>query len=605
MAGVKTSILPKLRTCIEMQEYNKSKEQETAELSKIGIKTPSSLATAIVYRGISDFLVAVNQISGDITFCTGSPEKLGELVSYNCVIPRSNDFQIESNLIKGLTIDLLNKYLQNEKYHFVNLVGYKKPSSLLLCQMYAFNPYPDFKDCNVYALTDFDAWFKQVYSLMYNKYVELRFKNGNTCICTASLKRDAQGRVSQHQNVRSTKWVFDVIDISGTYLQIPAFDIEDIYCYTETELESNAVNGVVKIGGKLYTANRYILERYYGSELNSLESLAVRLRWAVEDVTLNCITDLGVLYKKYGFYTERNMPKFVDIASLVEYVESQLTKPTEMGIQSVTLRYLGNPQAVKMGKVGYYRSIKTGVEMEYEIANALDILPSVYHFGGVSKSLGYQALSMGIANGYDVKAVLKKEFERQFGELIGESYVYSCKEQSGMYPLHLTTEMQRSFGESLIGGDYKCNFKEYKDKLCQIVKLNDGQFICDDSVKFLFVNKLVSYLRASGVGNRAKTLGDVAVALVPYVYFCKNNSKGEHLRELVDTIAQQTKALSGVIKMIHEGAEESDTDAWHFKVDKQSQVVSVVYKSLGFEVLYKYVKSRKEKGKVTLSLVKK
>lgn len=581
----KAGILPKLRTCEEMQKSGSSLERETKELLEVGIKTPSSLATAIVYRGINDLLVAVNQKSGDITLCTGSPAKLDELVSYNCVIPRSNNMQLESNLVKGLTIDLLNKYLQSEKYHFVKLVTSKQPSSLLLCQMYAFNPYPDFKDCNVYSLTDYDAWYKEVCGLMYNKYVELEFDGGHTCICTLSVNKSS---VSGLKTLRSTNWVFDVVDVSGTPLRVPAFSIRGMYCYTQTELESKAMEGVVKIGGKLYTSNIALVSAYYGSALNSLESLAVRLRWASSDVVTGKIADMGYLYKKYGFYTEKTLPKFASVSDLVDYVSTQLIKPTEMGIQTVTLRQLGNPQAIRMGKSSYYRALKAGQSLDFEVVNPQDIVPQMYTYGNISDSLGYQALTMSIPKGYSVESALLKEFERQFGRSTGKGWFYFNKTEDGCKPLNLTTEMQRSLAESLMSGDYKNNFNDYKDKVYEMLRLNDAQFYCDLSVQFMFINKLVKYLRQEKKTTRLQTLGDLATTLAHYLIYCRDTPNEEQKKDVVDEVFRHTSLRLDAVERILGRLNKEENQSWVFEVDYKKHLITVKYIPFSTSVTYKY-----------------
>lgn len=245
--GMCRSISSSPISCIEEQKLANSYLQEREQLLQIGIKTASSLETAIVYRGLRDILVAVNKKSGDIILCTASIEKLNQLVDLNCVIPRDSGFTYEYELMKNcVQYDVINTYIQKGKYHFVKLVPYRKASSCFICSFSAFKPYPTFEGYEVYTLTSFSFWFSKLKRELEKGYMNVSFISGNPDVVCTRIQTAGCARGTIKVSCLYCKLY--AYDMSGAFIDIPLFDIKDITPHYSSEFEQIVNEGIVRIG---------------------------------------------------------------------------------------------------------------------------------------------------------------------------------------------------------------------------------------------------------------------------------------------------------------------------------------------------------------------
>lgn len=547
-------------SCIEEQKLANSYLQEKEELLKIGIKTSSSLDTSIVYRGLRDILVAVNKKSGDIILCTVSVEKLSELVNFNCVIPRDTSFTYEQELIKNcIQYDVINTYIQKGKYHFVKLVPYRKASSCFICSFSAFNPYPSFEGYDVYTLSSFSFWFNKLERELEKGYMTVSFISGKSdVVCTRIQSSEcARGRVK----VSCLYCKLYAYDMSGAFIDIPLFDIKGIKPYYHSEFEQRAKEGIVRIGGKDYTSNRDILERYYLQDFYLLETQRVKERWALEDILTGRITSLNQILSKYRFNMDVGFPVVKDFSALVDYLVQSVESRENSEPSKLTLRVLANVSLIQSNKVSYYRTVKLNNIPEYNVINVNEVLPSFVKIAGVSKDYGYQVSTAKVVAGCNIKEVCIKEFKRQFGSLCGSIEIY--KSQNDGSPLELPLSMQRKLAETINAGDYVFNFKDYYKVLVEIMNANNVPWCNEVSVQHLFVNNLVKALkedlRRSGIKGKEyiKDYSIFSLELCKYLRLVRGMGETKHKGYLVNFIRQYKVYDKGIKDEIRRALDSS------------------------------------------------
>lgn len=563
--GIDANIMPKLITCEEEQKANNSYFQEKQKLLELGIETSSSHQSAIIFRALSDILVAVSQKSGNITLCTASPQKIGELVGNNCVIPRDNSFRYEQDLLNRLQYTTINSYIKKGKFYLIQLVPVRKSSSLFLCNLTGFSPYPDFEGYDVYTLSSFSIWYNQVNAMLAQGMHTVKYGDGSQALCSLYSTNTVGGRmIGALRPLRCTAFVFNVVDSSGMFLQIPAFSLRGIYTHSMSDFEMALRSGVVCIGGKNYTSSRSILERFYGDTFYNFESVGVRQRWALEEALSVPNVSLAHLYKKYKLYPDKGTPYFDTIENFIEYLSNLLDVPSGEDSKSVVARVLINPSLVYQKKVSYYRTIKLDKVPEYKVVNLESVLPSFAVFSAVSKDYGYQVVTHKISVGCDANKECENEFKRMFGSMVQFCDMFNLGESSGTYPIEISLEEQKRLVESLNAGDFVNNFSEYFKILSVILKENGAKFIDVNSVKYLFVNSLAVALKKAGIRNREiKDYSIVSCELWKYVRYCKDTEVEEHKNRIVNTVRSYRNtdtAIKNEIKRVLETGKSTKSE---------------------------------------------
>lgn len=578
--GIDVNIMPKLITCEEEQRSSNSYFQEKQKLLELGIETSSSHQSAILYRAFSDILVAVSQKSGNIILCTASHQKISELVGNNCVIPRDNQFRYEQDLLNRLQYSTINSYIKKGKFYLIQLVPVSKSSSLFLCNLSGFSPYPDFNGYGVYTLSTFSAWYNQVNAILAQGMHTVKYENSQV-VCSLYSTNNICGReVGAIRPLRCTAFMFSAVDSSGMFLQIPAFSLKGIYSYGMSDLELALRNGVINIGGKNYTSNRGILEKFYGDTFYSFESVGVRQRWALEEaLSVPCVS-LEHLYKKYKLYPDKGTPYIGNVGDFIEYLSSSLGMPSGDNSKSVVARVLVNPNMIYQKKVSYYRTIKLDKSCSYNVVPVESVLPSLVTFSAVSKDYGYQVVTHEVSVGCNTIEECSNEFKRMFGSLVKFCDMYKSSDGSGTYPVEFSLSIQKRLVESLNAGDFVSNFGEYFKIISEILRENGVKFISEVSVKHLFVNNLVIELRKAGVRKgEIKDFAVVSHELWKYVRFCKDKDLDEHKSILINTVRSykfSDKVLKEEIKRV------LDTDCQSVQFDVSSTMSAEVNKKNGY-----------------------
>lgn len=582
-----------LISCIEEQRLANSYQQEREQLLKLGIKTASSLDTAIVFRGLQDILVAVNRKSGDVILCSASVEKLSELVRLNCVIPRGGDFMYEQELLtSNLQYSTINDYIQKGKYHFVKLIPYRKVSSCFLCQFSAFKPYPNFEGYEVYTLSAFSAWFNSIEQTLSKGYVTVSFLSGSADLVCTRLPKASGGNALL--SVPCLYCKLYAHDLSDAFVQISVFDIKDIQPYYASEFERSINEGIVRIGGKNYTSNREILEMYYGGEYYLLETQKVKERWALEDILSRKITTLEQVMSKYRFDTNIGFPLIKDFNALVDYLVQSIDDRAKGEPDKVTVRVLASVGLIKTNKVSFYRTVKLNSIPEYTVVPFDEVLPSQVVIAGVSKDYGYQVSYAKVGAGCNVKEVCIKEFKRQFGSLCGSLEVY--KTPSDGCPLDISLKLQRKLAESINAGDYVCNFKDYYKVLVEIMNANNVPWCNEVSVQHLFINNLVRALKEDfkkkNLCERAyiRDFSVFSVELCKYIRLVQGMSEVKHKGYLVNHVRQYSSYDKGLKQEIRKAIDQGkDTEGilggkLPFKIILSKKVVLVTLSEIGHSI---------------------
>lgn len=553
-----TNLLPKLMTCAEEQGLANSAPLEREELLKLGINTSSSLQSAILYRAFNDILVAVNKKSGDITLCTASPNKISELVANNCLIPRDSSFSFESDLLNRLQYNTINSYIAKGKYYLVQLIPVSKTSSLFMCKLSGFNPYPDFKNSIVYSLSAVYEWCNKINMLLTNK---VRVEYGSeSSICSLHTTGTHLGnKASFVKPMRCTAFVFNAVDISGTFIQIPMFSLKGIYSVdedSECAFVKDVSNAVVRIGSVDYTANRGILEKFYGDTLYMLESDNVRKRWALEEALSFPSVTLEYLMSKYKLY--RCVPAFGSVGDLVEYLGNTIEWGNDTSSSSIVIRALVNESLIACKKVSYCRTVNLSKVPKYKALAAEEVLPEQICVSGVSTNYGYQTFLLAANKVCSLRGDGEREFRRRFGNFYGELDIFRLRDK---HPVVISLNAQKSLVYCLRLGDGVSNFNEYYRVIKGILESNDVSWVSEQSVRYLFMNRLALKLKENGMKIcDIKDYSTVSWVLWKYLEFCVSCSEEEHKSELIDSIIRynvNTRKIMGSISKYLQGEKQS------------------------------------------------
>lgn len=594
-----------LLTCLQEQELGNSYDSERQLLCNLGIKTSSSLETAIVYRGLFDILVAVNQKSGDIILSSASVEKLQELVFGNYAIPRDGNFIYEQDLISSIQYSVINDYIQKGKYHFVKISPKEKISSCFLCSLGTFKPYPDFKGYDVYTLSSVSNLVREYENALDRMYCKFRLKSDNSTI-VCSRKRLPNGG-KKLMSVPTPYCKLYAYDLSGAFIEIPIFDILSVEPYYTSQFESDISEGIVSIGGKNYTINRDILERYYGSSYYLLETQKVKERWALEDIMEGKLTTVEQVFHKYKFNRNVGFPVVRTFKDLVDYLVQSVESPDVHDSSKLTARVLSNVSLITSNKVSFYRTIKLSSIPEYKVVSVDKVLPKSVVIAGVSKDFGYQVSTAYVNVGSTIKDVCNKEFIRQFGSLIGTLEIYV--DESNGTPLNLLG--QTVLADHINAGDYVNNFNEYYEVLVDIMNANGVPWYSESTVKHLFINNLVRALkedfRKRGIKEKEyiKDYGVFGVELCKFIRLVKSMPETKHKGYLVNTIRKYDnydKALKIEIQQAYsenKQREGSLLGKLPFKVRVDKKVVYINLTEINHTIAVEW--SINEDGSVALS----
>lgn len=485
------------------------------EVAGFDLSELNNHGVACLFFALNDILVVKDKDS--FYLCTMSRNKLFELFSLNRVVPKSNedsDLSQTKKLISSNTLSVINNFLEQGKFHVLklNMVDYCK-SYYFLTSVSHMNPYPTFKDKDVYALSSISNWYNILSNELIKGYHQLKLVSGGSIICHNYLSKS--GTVPTSCSIL-------VHDTDNTVVRLPIWDIISCEPYSNNDFVLSLMNGVVKYDDKDITLNREILEKYYGKQLyTSLESVGVRRRYCLEE-----LLSVGVKYSVAYYVNKYNLGIFdcEDIYSL-ENKLIDLVKDEKSNNDIVHARILYSSDALKKGYKSFYQSINLNDINEHkfeQIENIEDIMPKLYTYYGISEEMGYASVTVKASSINLAKKYGETEFNRQFGK-----HAYFCTLEcagvviSGVAKFEMSISQQYNLCQSVMYG-YLQNYKGIYNSLDKICKTN-GLEINDDYVKFLFINRMARKYKDCG----SVKLHEVSKVLIDFLVLVSDKERSD------------------------------------------------------------------------------
>lgn len=504
---------------------------------------------AILFTALND-IVAVYK--GDsFYFATFSVDKLKELLQYNMLLPNEGckDFSGVDRLVRANTVETINTYLAQGKYHFIKLNMYDKcKTSCSLFTVTGMNPYPDLIAETVYSLTNMANWHNTLYNALVGGCYKLTMIDGveycqNYLSSTMSLAPSG---------VLLTK------DFNNNLVELPLHKIKDYEPYNPDSFVMKLYKGVVSYDGTMITLNRQLLEKYYGEKLVNakLESKTVRYRYCLEEL----------LTRGYKFSVAYYINKYQieiydadDVYDLADKLKSLIKREDDKGI--INARVLTSASQILAGHKSYYMRINLDKIGNHDIKVVEDlssVLPKEYDYYAISHSLGYNKVTVSATSDSLALKYGETEFERQFGKNSRFSGVVANGVLiKGTRPYKMSIEIQRRLCQNIMYG-YKANYEGYKKILLQILAENEINTYSDEAIKLIYINGLArKYKRGQEV-----MLIDVVDDLIKFMELLSDTTAlNKKLMELETNIAYRNcqKEYQGIVDAL--------PDLKGFKVD--------------------------------------
>lgn len=482
----------------------------------------SNRGISILFSALTDILFIV---SGDSFYlATMCLPKIEELHLMKRLIPKDADdsrFSKTSQVIFGNTKQVINKYIKGNRFHLIKL------NQVLSCKSYYFlfsvggmSPYPTLENEDIYTLTNIGSWFNELNNKLITGCYTLETTDG-FINCQSYLSRAKCVCTSGNLLTR---------DLDNNALEIPIWKIKRYMVYGYNDLEKKLQNGVFRYGDKNITLNKEVLEKYYGSVLyKKLESIGVRKRYCLEE-----LISIGNKYSVKYYTSKYNLPYYCDsIHELEVLLRDELSKENKFKLSNIIhARVLENTSQLLAGHKSFYVTIdleKLSESSFVEIENVSSILPREYKYYGISSLLGYNFVTVKATSDSLAMKYGETEFIRQFGN-VAHFCTLVCEDiiVKGHKTFSLGINEQRSLCESIRFG-YKENFMGYSKQIRSICNDNGLNYITDDVIKFLYINKLSRLKKRSS----SLELSDVIIKLIDFLNTVsdKDNLSSELLKE--------------------------------------------------------------------------
>ena len=465
----------------------------------------SDRGVAILFFSLVDLLFIVKNDNFQIV--TMSNSKVIDLNNEHRIVPRDDDvnFNKTSQIIQGNSLDVINQYLQQKKFHFIKLnvlelYKYKN----FYASVSTMNPYPTLESEDVYCSEDVMIWHNELNNLLIKGCYKLTTKKGDF-ICQNFLSKPLSICMSGELIAK---------DMSNTCVSYKLWDILDIKPHaSKGELEQALLQGVVKYDNKYITLNRGILENFYGKKLyTNLESIGVRRKYCLEEL-LSTNSKLSVAY----YVNKYNLEIFdcSDIAQLEKRLMELIDK-SEFKKDCIYARVLGPYESISRGYQSFYLTINLNGLQNHSVELVKDInsvLPREYTYFAISKDFGYTSTTIKATSDSMAMKLGKQEFERKFG-----SEVYFCALKGingwikGSHEFKLSLSGQKNLCQSVMYG-YTDNFKGYAKQIKELCRKNDITGVEDEHIKLLFANQLA---RKYKYGSDVK-LADCSLTLLNFM----------------------------------------------------------------------------------------
>lgn len=515
---------------------------------------------AILFTALNDIIAVYKGDS--FYFATLCVDKLKELIQYNMLLPNEGCKNLSGvdRLVRANTIETINAYLAQGKYHFIKLNIYDKcKTSCSLFTATGMNPYPDLISETVYSLSNIANWHNELYNVLVKGCYKLTLGD-NYVLC--------QNYLSSTMSL-PTSGILLTKDLNNNVIEVPLHRIRDYEPYNSDGFVMKLYKGVVSYDGSLITLNRQLLEKYYGEKLvnSKLESKSVRYRFCLEEL----------LSRGYKFSLAYYINKYQldiydanDIYDLADKLKALIKREDDKGI--INARVLTSANQILSGHKSYYMKINLDKIGNHEVKVVEDlssVMPKDYDYYAISPSLGYNKVTVSATSDSLAMKYGESEFERQFGKnskFIG--VVAEGRLIKGIKPYKMSIDIQQKLCQNIMYG-YKANYEGYKKILLQILAENNINTYSDEAIKLIYINGLARKYR---YGQDVKLL-DVIDHLIQFMeLLCDTSALNKKLNELESSISYKNckKEYPGIVDALPElkGFKVDDNPDGKFVVTK-------------------------------------
>ena len=515
---------------------------------------------AILFTALNDIIAVYKGDS--FYFATLCVDKLKELLQYNMLLPNEGckDLSGVDRLVRANTIETINAYLAQGKYHFIKLNMYDRcKTSCSLFTVTGMNPYPDLISETVYSLSNIANWHNELYNALVKGCYKLTLVDGSV-LC--------QNYLSSTMSL-PTSGILLTKDLNNNLIEVPLHKIRDYEPYNSDGFVMKLYKGVVSYDGSLITLNKQLLERYYGEKLvnSKLESKSVRYRFCLEEL----------LSRGYKFSLAYYINKYQldiydadDIYDLADKLKALIKREDDKGI--INARVLTSANQILAGHKSYYIKINLDKIGNHEVKVVEDlssVMPKDYDYYAISPSLGYNKVTVSATSDSLAMKYGETEFERQFGKnskFIG--VVAENKLIKGIRPYKMSIEIQRKLCQNIMYG-YTANYEGYKKVLLNILSENNINTYSDEAIKLIYINGLARKYR---YGQDVKLL-DVIDHLIQFMELLGDtDALNKKLNELESNISYKNcqKEYQGIADALPElkGFKVDDTPDGKFVLTK-------------------------------------
>lgn len=543
---------------------------------------------SILFFALNGILVMVDDKSS-FQYVTLSIEELRNMSAVGYLLP-PDEKSNTTNILKFNSLDVINKYLKEGRFHFIKLVPLEEPleRGTFIAKPTGMRNYPKALGHKFYSMLCLNNTHAFYTRLIYDNNVKIMA--GGSVYEAKRISRIAKSSFM-------VTGYFKFFDICDKVVSVPIWSLEGYEKEPENSIVSALQNGVCKYKNSYVTTNHEILQRYYGVDyIRELETYSVRCRMALEE-----------LYANYSYKTMEHIQEYYDIREgrtldgFAHYLQDEIKKGNSQGSNCIVARSLTPVGQIKTGHKSYYVTINLDSIKELEIVeDYTKLMPKVFTFTAISGTAGLKTVTIHSteATAYE-KA--KKVFEDKYGKIA--RFVSLCDSIdwclvkgktvvrfSANQVADLTTELKKGYSQ---------NFLNWFRVLSDILTVYNYNYnIFEPCAKYLFANKLSKK-------SKAENLDEITVSecLIDLIELMTDSEAAQKELETAYTdIAYKSayklwKYYNESPKRVQEAIKTENglisTDFADFKVDKTGDKLSSKVR-LKFKGQYLGVKCFKE-----------
>lgn len=543
---------------------------------------------AILFFALNGILVMVDDKSS-FQYVTLSLNELKNIHDLGYLLP-PDEKSNTTNILKFNSLDVINKYLKEGRFHFIKLVPLEDAleRGAFIAKPTGMRNYPKALGHKFYSMLCLNNTHAFYTGLIHG---------GNVKIMAGGSVYEAKRVSGVAKSSFSATGYFKFFDIYDKVVSVPIWSLEGYESEPENSVVSAMQNGVCKYKNSYVTTNHKILEQYYGVDyIRELETYSVRCRMALEE-----------MYANYSYKTMERVQEYYNIREgrtlegFIHYLQDEIKKGKSQGSNCIVARSLTPISQIQTGRKSYYVTINLDNIKELEIVEDYDkLMQKSYIFTAISKATGLEKVTVVSAEASAYEKA-KKYFEDCYGEierfislfslcgssiLKGKIVVRFSKDKV----VRLTAELKKGYSQ---------NYSNWFKILSPILTVyNEDYKIFEPCAKYLFANKLSKRAKAENLNevivaeclidllevmSDSETVEKELQTAYADIAYKSAYKLWKYYNDNPERIKEASKTENGVIS----------TDFADFKVDKTGSKLSskVLLKFNGVDLAYKCFKA--------------